>query len=171
MFTIIDAFDLITPEPGLFIWTVVVFLIVFFILWKYAFKPIGQSLRNRELGIEEALKSADRAREEMANMKSDNERILNEAREERSKMLREAKEAKDQILSEARERANSEYNRIVSEAQQQINNQKRAALIEIKNSVGNMVLDASEKILRRELNNKQEQENYIRDLIGEIKAN
>ena len=106
----------------------------------------------------------------MANMKADNEKILNEAREERSRMLREAKDAKDQIITEAREKANAEYNRIVDEAKGAINNQKMAALIEIKNNVGNMVLEVSEKILRRELDNKADQEQYIKQLVDEIKV-
>ncbi len=107
----------------------------------------------------------------MSGMKADNERILNEAREERSKMLREAKETKEQIIAEARERAGAEYNRIVEDAKQAINNQKMGALIEIKNSVGNMVLEVSEKVLRRELQNKQDQEKYITQLVDEIKMN
>jgi len=84
-------------------------------------------------------------------------------------MLREAKEARDLIVSEAREKANAEYNRIVEEAKGAINNQKMAAMIEIKNSVGNMVLEVSEKVLRRELNNKNDQEAYVKQLVDEIK--
>jgi F-type H+-transporting ATPase subunit b len=164
-------FSIVTPDPGLFIWTVLVFLIVLFILNKYAFGPIKNALKKREEGIADALNEAQKAREEMKNMKADNERILNEAREERSKMLREAKEARDTIVTEAREKANVEYNRIVEDAQRQINNQKMAALIDIKNSVGNMVLEVSEKILKRELNNKAEQEAYIQKLVDEIKVN
>ncbi|HAE14555.1 MAG: F0F1 ATP synthase subunit B [Chitinophagales bacterium] len=171
MFILIDALDLVTPDPGLFIWTVFIFLVVFFILWKFAFGPISKALGDREKGIEEALQSAVRAKEEMANMKADNERILNEAREERSKMLREAKEAKEQIIAEAREKANTEYNRIVEEAQQQIDNQRMAALIDIKNQVGNMVLEVSEKVLRRELQDRNAQEAYTRSLVDEIKVN
>ncbi|MBK7108434.1 MAG: F0F1 ATP synthase subunit B [Chitinophagales bacterium] len=169
MFLLIDALDLVKPDPGLFIWTVLVFLIVFFILWKFAFKPIGDALRDRENHITNSLLSAEKAREEMANLKVDNERILNEAREERSKMLRDAKESKEQIITEARDRANSEYNRIVSEAQRQIDNQKMAALIEIKNSVGKMVLEVSEKVLRRELSLEKDQEDFVRQMVDEIK--
>ena len=151
--TLLGAFDIITPDPGLFIWTVLVFLILLWLLNKFAFGPIKDALKKREEGISDALHQAQKAREEMANMKADNEKILNEAREERSRMLREAKDAKDQIITEAREKANAEYNRIVDEAKGAINNQKMAALIEIKNNVGNMVLEVSEKILRRELDN------------------
>ena len=171
MYILIDALDLVKPDPGLFIWTVTIFLVVFFLLWKFAFKPISNALRQRENHITDALRSAEKAREEMANLKADNERILNEAREERSKMLREAKESKEQIITEARERANNEYNRIVSEAQRQIDNQKMAALIEIKNNVGKMVLDVSEKVLRRELSQEKDQENYVRQMVDEIKIN
>ncbi|HET8962462.1 MAG TPA: F0F1 ATP synthase subunit B [Chitinophagales bacterium] len=169
MFLLIDALDLVKPDPGLFIWTVLVFLIVFFILWKFAFKPISQALRDRENNISDSLHMAEKARQEMANLKVDNERILNEAREERSKMLRDAKESKEQIITEARDRANSEYNRIVSEAQRQIDNQKMAALIEIKNSVGKMVLEVSEKVLRRELSDEKDQEDFVRQMVDEIK--
>lgn len=171
MYMLIDALDLVKPDPGLFIWTVLIFLIVFFLLWKFAFTPISAALRERESHIHDALQSAEKARLEMLNLKADNERILNEAREERSKMLREAKESKEQIITEARERANNEYNRIVSEAQQQIDNQKMAALIEIKNNVGKMVLDVSEKVLRRELSQEKDQENYVRQMVEEIKIN
>jgi F-type H+-transporting ATPase subunit b len=164
-------FSIVTPDPGLFIWTVLVFLIVLYVLSKYALKPIQSALRKREEGIAQALDEAKKARNEMANMKADNEHILNEAREERSKMLREAKDARDMIVTEAREKANVEYNRIVEDAQRQINNQKMAALIEIKNSVGNMVLEVSEKVLKRELNNKTEQEAFIKKLVDEIKVN
>ncbi len=168
---LLGSFDIITPDPGLFIWTMLVFLIVLWVLNKYAFGPIKKALTKREEGIAEALNQAKLAREEMANMKADNEKILNEAREERSRMLREAKEAKDLLITEAREKANAEYNRIVDEAKNAINNQKMAALIEIKNQVGTMVLEVSEKILRRELDNKADQENYINKLVEEIKVN
>lgn len=166
---LLGAFDIITPDPGLFIWTVFVFLILLWILNKFAFGPIKSALKKREDSITDALAQAQKAREEMANMKADNEKILNEAREERSRMLREAKEARDLIVSEARDKANAEYNRIVEEAKGAINNQKMAAMIEIKNSVGNMVLEVSEKVLRRELNNKNDQEAYVKQLVDEIK--
>ncbi len=166
---LLGSFDIITPDPGLFIWTVLVFLILVWILNKYAFGPIKGALKKREDSISEALAQAQKAREEMASMKSDNEKILNEAREERSRMLREAKEARDLLINEAREKANAEYNRIVEEAKGAINNQKMAAMIEIKNSVGNMVLEVSEKVLRRELSNKNDQEQYVKQLVDEIK--
>lgn len=169
MYILIDALDLVKPDPGLFIWTVLIFLIVFYLLLKFAFKPISNALRERENHINDALQSAQRAKEEMMHLKADNERILNEAREERSKMLREAKESKEQIINEARERANNEYNRIVSEAQRQIDNQKMAALIDIKNNVGKMVLEVSEKILRRELSTDKDQDNFLRAMVEEIK--
>lgn len=168
---LLGAFDIITPDPGLFIWTVFVFLILLWILNKYAFGPIKTALKKREEGIADALAQAQKAREEMAHMKADNETILNEAREERSRMLREAKEARDLIVQEAREKANAEYNRILEEAKGAINNQKMAAMIEIKNTVGNMVIDVSEKLLRRELTDKSAQETYVKQLVDEIKLN
>ncbi|KRP07920.1 MAG: ATP F0F1 synthase subunit B [Sphingobacteriales bacterium BACL12 MAG-120813-bin55] len=170
MLVIIDALDLVKPDPGLFIWTVLIFLVVLFILWKFAFGPIANALSDREKGIQASLDEAKKAREAMEAMKADNERILNEAREERAKMLREAKEAKDQIVAEAREKANQEYNRIVEDAQKQIDNQRMAAMIDIKNQVGQMVLEVSEKVLRRELSDKQAQEAFTRQLVDDIKV-
>ena len=170
MLVIIDALDLVKPDPGVFIWTVLIFLVVLFILWKFAFGPIANALSDREKGIQASLDEAKKAREAMEAMKADNERILNEAREERAKMLREAKEAKDQIVAEAREKANQEYNRIVEDAQKQIDNQRMAAMIDIKNQVGQMVLEVSEKVLRRELSDKQAQEAFTRQLVDDIKV-
>ena len=170
MLVIIDALDLVKPDPGLFIWTVLIFLVVLFILWKFAFGPIANALSDREKCIQASLDEAKKAREAMEAMKADNERILNEAREERAKMLREAKEAKDQIVAEAREKANQEYNRIVEDAQKQIDNQRMAAMIDIKNQVGQMVLEVSEKVLRRELSDKQAQEAFTRQLVDDIKV-
>lgn len=168
---LLGSFDIVTPDPGLFIWTAIVFLIVLWVLTKYAFGPIRNALRMREEHIADSLNEAAKAREEMAGLKADNERILNEAREERSRMLRDAKDARDQLISEAREKANAEYNRIVEEAKQAIENQKMAALIDMKNQVGNMVLEVSEKILRRELADKPVQEKYIRQMVDEMKLN
>jgi F-type H+-transporting ATPase subunit b len=104
-------------------------------------------------------------------MASENEALLQKAREERAVMIKEAKETADKMVAEAKERAKAEYDRIVGDAQQAINQQKNAALTEVKNQVGSLVIEVSEKILRRELNNKAEQENYIKDLANSVKLN
>ncbi|MGI8583388.1 MAG: F0F1 ATP synthase subunit B [Chitinophagaceae bacterium] len=163
--------QLLTPGFGLIIWTLLAFLIVFFILKKYAWKPILNSMNEREQGIADSLATAEKIKIEMTQMKSEHEELLVKAREERGNMLREAKETKDKIISEAKDQAKVETNKIIADAQSVINQQKMAALTDLKNQVGNLVVEVSEKILRRELSNKQEQENYIKQLAENVKLN
>ncbi|MGI8951395.1 MAG: F0F1 ATP synthase subunit B [Chitinophagaceae bacterium] len=163
--------DLLNPNFGLLIWTLIAFLIVFFILKKYAWKPILQSLKEREQSIAESIATADKVKAEMSQLKSENEALLAKAREERAIMIKEAKETGDKMISDAKEKAKTEYEKIVAEAQQAITQQKNAALTDVKNQVGNLVIEVAEKVLRRELNNKNEQENYIKQLAEEVKLN
>lgn len=163
--------DLLTPSFGLIIWTLLVFLIVFFILKKFAWKPILDSLGEREKNISDAILSTEKVKEEMKALKSENEILLTKAREERAVMMREAKETRDKIITEAKEIARQETNRIIADAQGAINQQKMAAITDLKNQVGNLVIEVSEKVLRRELGNKEEQEKYINQLADNIELN
>lgn len=163
--------ELLLPKLGLIVWTLLAFLIVFFILKKFAWKPILKSLNDRENNISNSILSAEKVKEEMANLKSENEALLVKAREERGIMLREAKETRDKIINEAKEQAKIEMNKVIADAQAAINQQKMAAITDLKNQVGNMVIEVSEKVLRRELNNKEEQESYIKQLAETVKLN
>jgi F-type H+-transporting ATPase subunit b len=163
--------DLLTPSFGLIIWTLVAFLVVFFILKKYAWKPILKSLNDREKNISDSISSAEKVRGEMADLKNENEILLAQAREERAIMMREAKETRDKIISEAKEQARTETNKIIAGAQDAINQQKMAAITDLKNQVGNLVVEVSEKVLRRELSNKEEQEKYIQQLAANVELN
>ena len=163
--------QLLTPGFGLIIWTLLAFIIVLILLKKYAWKPILNSMNEREQGIADSLATAEKIKLEMTQMKSEHEELLVTAREERGQMLRDAKETKDKIISEAKEQAKIETNKIIADAQSVINQQKMAALTDLKNQVGNLVVEVSEKILRRELSNKQEKENYIKELAENVKMN
>lgn len=163
--------DLLTPSFGLIIWTLLAFLIVGFILKKYAWKPILKSLKEREKNISDAILSTEKVKQEMALLKSENETLLVKAREERAIMMREAKETRDKIISEAKEQARLETNKIIADAQGAINQQKMAAITDLKNQVGNLVIEVSEKVLRRELGNKEEQEKYINQLAAKVELN
>jgi F-type H+-transporting ATPase subunit b len=162
---------LLTPEFGLLLWTTLAFLIVFFILKKMAWPAIIKGLRDRENTITDSLATAQKVKEEMALMKSENETLLAKAREERALMLKEARETKDRIVNEAKEQAKTEANKIVTEAQIAINAQKMAALTEVKNQVGKLVIEVSEKVLRKELGNKDAQEAHIKGLVDGVKMN
>lgn len=163
--------DLLTPELGLFIWTLVAFLAVFFILRKFAWKPILQTLSERETGIAESIASAERMKKEMGQMQAENEKLMQQAREERSAMLKEAKELKDRIVNEAKDQAKVEANKIIVEAQQQIQQQKMAALTEVKNEIGNLAVEVAEKVLRKQLATNDAQNDYAKLLAEDIKLN
>ena len=163
--------NLLTPDLGLFIWNLLAFLILFFILAKFAWKPILKSLKERETGIADALASAEKVKHEMASMKSENEALLAKAREERAQLLKEAKETKDKIINEAKEAAKTEAAKILADAHASIQQQKNAALTDVKNQVGNLVIEVAEKVLRRELGNKGDQETYIKQLANDVKLN
>jgi len=163
--------DLLTPSFGLIIWTLLAFLIVFFILKKYAWKPILNSLDEREKGIADSLETAERVKGEMAQLKNENEELMAKTREERGLLLKEARDTKDRIINEAKEQAKVEANKIIVEAQQAINIQKMAAITEVKNQVGKLVIEVTEKILRKELSSKEAQEVHIRGLVNEVKMN
>lgn len=162
---------LLLPEFGLLIWTLLAFLVVFFILGKFAWPAIVKGLREREAGITDSLATAERVRAEMSQLKSENEALLIQAREERAVMLKEARDTKDKIINEAKDQAKLEAGKIITDARAAIEVQKMAAITDVKNQVGILVIEVSEKILRRQLENKPEQEKYIQQLAAEVKLN
>ncbi|MGG9970501.1 F0F1 ATP synthase subunit B [Ferruginibacter sp. SUN002] len=163
--------QLLSPDLGLLVWTLVAFLVVFFLLKKFAWPAIIKGLNEREEGIATSLATAEKVKLEMAQLKNDNEALLVKAREERAALLKEAKETKDKMINDAKEEAKAAAAKIIADAQASINHQKMAALTEIKNQVGNLVIEVSEKVLRKELSNKAEQESYIKQLAEEAKLN
>src|SRR5258707_2601421 len=135
--------ELLTPDLGLFLWNLLGFLILFFILKKTAWKPILKSLNEREKGISDSLATAEKVKAEMVQLKSENEALLAKAREERALLLKEARETKDKIINEAKEQAKVEAGKIITDAQAAIEQQKMAAITEVKNQVGNPVVEVS----------------------------
>lgn len=163
--------SLLTPHLGFFVWTLVAFIIVLLLLRKFAWKPILKSLNERESNIASSIAAAEKVRAEMSQMKSENEALLAKAREERTQMLKEARETRDKIISEAKEQSKVEASKILAEAQAAINVQKMAALTDVKNQVGKLVIEISEKVLRKELGSIASQEAHIREMVDEVKLN
>ena len=163
--------ELVTPGIGLVFWTTLAFLLLLFVLSKYAWRPILNAVKERELNIEVALQQAEKARAEMAKLTSDNEKLLAAAKEERVQILKEAKLVSEKIVEEAREKAKGEANKYLAEAKAEINTQKMAAITEVKNQVGLLAIELSEKILRKELAGKDSQEKYAAELTNNIKLN
>lgn len=170
MFSLI-TFTPFQPTPGLAIWSLVIFLLFWFIMSRVAFKPIAEALKKRESDIQDALDQSKKAREEVSNMKADNEKLLAEAREERAKILAEAKDIKNQMITEAKDKAKEEASKIVTNAMNEIENKKKAAIAEIKNEVGTMALTIAEQVIKKELKGNPEQESYVNSLVKELSLN
>lgn len=163
--------ELVKPDFGLVFWMTISFLIVVFLMRKFAWGPILSSLKDRENSIAEALNAAKKAREEMAGMKAENEKILLEARNERDRILKEAREAKDMIVNEARTKAQTEGDRMINLARQTINNEKMAAITELKNQVATLSIEIAEKVMRQQLSNDEKQKALVQELLKDVKMN
>jgi len=163
--------ELVTPQIGLIFWTSLSFLILMFLLKKFAWSPILGAVKEREVSIREALESADNARLEMANLQADNERILKEARIERDAMLKEARAMKENIVSEAKNKANAEADKLVAAAKVIIESEKNAAISELKDSVSALSIEIAEKVLRAELADSDKQKAYTEELLKDVKLN
>lgn len=163
--------ELVQPGLGLIIWMTVAFSILLWILAKFAWKPIMKGLKEREDSIDEALNQANKAREEMKELKFSNEQLLKEAKEERDNILRDARHVKDTIIDEAKDKASAEANRIVESAKDAIQYEKMAALTEMKNELASLSIDIAEKILKEELAVKDKHKALIEKLISEATKN
>jgi F-type H+-transporting ATPase subunit b len=163
--------QLVMPDTGLLIWMMITFLIVLILLKKFAWKPILKMIKDREDSIDSALKSAENAKLEMQSLKSDNEKILAQARSERDAMMKEARDMKDHIVGEAKGKAKEEADKILATAREAIQNEKMAAITELKNQVALLSVEIAEKILKRELSDENKQKDLIGDLLKDTKLN
>jgi len=162
---------LVTPEWGLIFWTTISFIILFFLLRKWVWKFILDSLNERESTIDNALKSAEEAKAAMAQLKSENEALLQEARNERDNMLKEARDTKNQIIAEAKDKAKVEAERISKQAREAIKNEKNAALTELKNQVAALSIEIAEKIIKEELSSQDKQKALANNLVDDMNLN
>ncbi|MES2376243.1 MAG: F0F1 ATP synthase subunit B [Bacteroidota bacterium] len=160
---------LVTPEIGLLVWTTVSFAILFWLLAKFAWKPIMAAIYLRERSIEDSLLKAEAAKEEMSRLTSENEALLKQARAERDVILHEAKKVKDQIISDAKEAAHTEGARMIEMARIEINNQKAIAMADVKNQVASLSLEIAEKVLKLQLADQQKQDELVSQLLKEVK--
>ena len=154
---------------GLFFWQMILFVLLLFLLKKFAWKPILDALNSREEGIQNALDEADKARQEMVDLKSSNEQILKEARAERDGMLKDARMIKEKMITEAKDEAKTQSNKIIEQARQTIENEKLAAITELKNQVAELSIGIAENIMQDELSNKGKQLKLIEKMLEEAK--
>jgi F-type H+-transporting ATPase subunit b len=152
-------------STGLFIWQTIIFLALLFLLKKYAWKPILGAVEERSNSIDDALKAAEKAKDEMAELTANNEKILTKARIEREAIIKEAKQIKEKTISDAKSQASVEAEKIIVSAKEQINNEKMKAMIELKNQVADISIDMAEKILKSELKDVEKQKNLISEAL------
>lgn len=164
-------FSVIRPDPGLFIWAVIIFLAFWFLVAKFGFKPIANALKEREKSIQNSLDQAKLAQEKMEQLKGENEALLQEARIERAKILAEAKEMHTKILNEAKEQAKAEASKIVHRAKTDIENEKEAAFADLKNQIGSLALVIAEQILEKNLSSDKSQVEYADKLLNNLNLN
>ena len=163
--------DLFNPSVGLVVWSSLVFLILFFVLAKFGWKPVITGIREREQSIEDALNKAELAKQEMARLTSQNEDLMKQAREERDAMLKEAKMLKDNIVNEAKGQAQAEGAKLIEKARIEIENQKKAALAELKGQISSLSLDIAERVLRNQLSDKDKQQELVNNLLKDVELN
>ncbi|WAC09735.1 F0F1 ATP synthase subunit B [Dyadobacter pollutisoli] len=163
--------SLLTPNPGLIFWMLVVFLLVVFILAKFAWKPIINGLKERENEIQGALDLAERTRAEMVKLKSDNEKLIAEANAVRDQILRDAKDAADRTILESKDKAAVEAQKMIESAREAIRNEQQLAVSKIRKEVATLSLEIAEKVLNRELKDKEAQEKLIAELASSARLN
>lgn len=162
---------LLSPSLGTMIWATVAFLIVLMILRRAAWGPILKGLQEREETIANSLNEAEKAREEIASLKSDNEKLLQEARNERDAILKEARDMKDSIVAEAKNQAKVEADKLIANAKEAVQNEKAAALAELKQHVAHLSLDIAEKVVRQNLSSDDKQKELVDKLLQETDLN
>ncbi|WP_298542552.1 F0F1 ATP synthase subunit B [Aquimarina sp. LLG6339-5] len=156
---------------GLFFWQILLFVGLLLLLRKFAWKPILEAVNNREEGIKNALESAEAAKKEMQNLQADNERILNEARAERDGMLKEARQLKENMIADAKSEAQTEADKIVAQAQATIESEKKAAIADLKSQVAGLSVEIAEKVVRKELADKDKQLELVESMLGDVTLN
>lgn len=162
--------SLLTPDPGLLFWMLLAFVIVFVILAKFGFPVITKMVEERKNYIDESLQKAREANEKLANIQSESEQIMRQAREKQAEILKEAMATRDNIIKEARGKAEIESKKIIESAKEQIKAERDMAIRDIRSQIVNLSTQVSEKVLRRELDNDKKQLSYIDSLLDEVEA-
>jgi F-type H+-transporting ATPase subunit b len=159
--------DLLSPHPGLILWTIITFVVVLVILKAKAWGPLLAALDERERSIREALESADRAREEAQVQQAEHEKRLIEAESQARQIVSEAREAAEKVGQKVVADAKEEAERMADRAREAIQFEKRAALAELRREVADMAVGAAGAILNAELDadrNRKLADDFIADL-------
>ena len=161
-------FSVLKPDPGLLFWTLLIFVLVWVVLGRFAFRPIQNALKKRENEIQGSIDEAKRVQAEMAQLKADNQQLLTEAREEGMRIKRDAETSANRIISEAKAEAKSQQQKIAADAKRDIENMRKAAMVDLKQQVGVMALEIAEKVVRKELSDDKGQQQLVDKLVANL---
>ena len=159
--------NLITPDTGLLFWMVVIFGLVFFLLWKFGFPIITEMVDKRNAAIEKSLKDAKEVEAQMSAMLEEHAQMLEDARKEQAQILREAADTRSKLIADAKEQAREEAAKILADARTEIEAEKEAALRDVRKEVAVLSVSIAEKILRKELSDDAQQQEYIDRMVDE----
>lgn len=162
---------LVTPDLGLIIWQLIVFVLVLLILTQVVWRPILGALKAREFQIEDALRAAEHANEEIEQLKQDNEYLQQEAKIERDAIIKEAKNEATRIIDHAKGETSEITTKMLQDARQSIEAEKRAAVSDIKNLVASLSLEIAEKVIREKLSDEKSQKELVDKFVSEAKFN
>jgi len=160
--------SLLLPDSGLLFWMLLSFGIVAFVLVKYGFPVIIKMVESRKTYIDESLLVAKQAYEQMAVVKAQGEIIVEDARREQAKIMNDATQTRDLLIKDAKEKAGLEAAKLIQEAKKQILIEKEDAIRDIRRQVADLSVDIAEKVLRGQLEKKDEQMDMINRLLDEI---
>lgn len=163
--------ELVTPGIGLIFWMTIAFGLVLWVLAKYAWKPILRSIEERERTIDNALQQAEIAKSEMETFRANSQEIINEAKRESDKILKETVQLKDKIVQEAKEKATQESEKLIQKTREQLELEKKAVIADLKSQVGKLSIEIAEKLLEREMKDKEIHREYLEELMKEVKLN
>ncbi|NMM47162.1 F0F1 ATP synthase subunit B [Marinigracilibium pacificum] len=163
--------ELLLPGVGLIFWQALGFIILLIFLGKFAWGPILNALKIREQSIDQALEAAEKAREDMAKLQAENNKLLDEARLERDKILKEAKEASAKMLDKAKEDASKTTEKMIADAKASIDAEKKSALKEVKNQVAELSLEIAEKVIKNQLSDDKKQKDLVEEYVKDINLN
>lgn len=161
--------SILTPDFGLMFWMLLAFLVVFGLLTKFGFPTIVKAVEDRKNFIDESLKNAREANEKLANIKVESEQILHEAHEKQAQIIKEAMATRDNIINEAKGKAQIEGQQLLEDAKKQIAAEKENALADIRSQVADLSVQIAEKVIRRQLQSNDEQEQYIQRMLNDVK--
>lgn len=163
--------ELLTPDIGLVVWATIAFSILLVLLKKFAWKPIVESIDERNKSIEDRLAAAEKAREEMAQLTARNEEVLKEAKEERNNILREANKVKEQIIADAKTKAQADSAKMMEDVREEIGIQKQAVMSEMKNAAASLAVEIAQKVISKDLNEGNKHQTYINELAEKANLN